>query len=110
MRQQISGLSRNKKFISENDYSEQRFSGVLRGEKEISEKLDVKAYLSGKNYTAKLLNFLVLQGIQIPNQKIRLWSQKFKRRGQQMIITRSSVVFMACMRQRMSVPNTFRTL
>lgn len=48
------GLSRKKKFISENDYSEQRFSGVLRGEKEISDKLDIKAYLSGKNYTAKL--------------------------------------------------------
>lgn len=48
------GVSRRSKYISENDYSEQRFSGVLRGEKEFSDTLGIKAYLSGKNYTAKL--------------------------------------------------------
>ena len=48
------GTSKKSKYISKNNYSEKRFSGTLRGQKDFSETLSLKGYLNGKIYNAKL--------------------------------------------------------
>jgi len=48
------GTSRRSKYVSKNDYSEQRLSGTLSGEKELTDTISVKAFASAKKYDADL--------------------------------------------------------